>query len=414
MPPENHNGPSLPEHCLKIPAVLMRGGTSRGLIFKREDLPGDFDTNRRLWDLIFLCALGSPDARQLDGVGAGDSHTSKVAVLNPSHSEDVDLEFLFAEVAIDEARVDYAGNSGNIISAIGLYALEEGWVRPVAPCTPVRILNLNTQKVIEVRIPVEHGCASSSGEFSIDGVPCPGAEIELYFPDPAASLCPHLLPAGDVMTPLSVDGVGTVRVTLVDAANPVVLIDGQQLGVDPKTPIVTLNNDTHLLQNIQALRDQASVACGLVDKPQAAWNYSPMVPFPVLIFAPCSYPNLINGQSQIEAAEMDLCARVVSLGKFHKAINVTVSVALTAASLIPGSVIQRLCPDLPVSGQLRIGHPSGTVQTRGQARSNGGQTEILGVGISRNARRIMQGEILVQPGKLRWLASIVKLAEAGK
>lgn len=394
MPPDSATKLGLPDHELKIPAVLMRGGTSRGLIFKREDLPARGDANRRLWDLIFLSALGSPDPRQLDGVGAGDSHCSKVAVLNQSPDDAVDVEFLFAEVAIDEARVDYAGNSGNIISAVGLFAVEEGWVAPVAPKTRVRIRNLNTDKMIEVLVPVEHGRTTASSTFCIDGVPGQGPEIEMRFPDPGASICSHLLPAGEALSELSVAGIGSVQVSLVDAANPIVLIDGKALKVDPETPVATLNSNTRLLASIQAIRAQAAVACGLVPDPEDAWHYSPMVPFPVLVFAAS------------DVSRVDLCVRVISLGRFHKAINVTVSVAITAASHIPGCLIRQLCPNLPSTGRLRIGHPSGRIQTRCEAATVEGRTQIQAVSISRTARRIMQGEILVQPGKLRWLASL--------
>ncbi len=397
---------ALPQHDLKIPAVLMRGGTSRGLVFNRDDLPGNFSDDRRLWDLIFLCALGSPDSRQLDGVGAGDSHTSKVVVVNPSLTPGIDVDFLFAEVAIEQARVDYAGNSGNIISAIGLYALEEGWVKPKTPKTLVRIHNLNTDKVIEVLVPVEDEQAVSSGTFSIDGVPGYGAEIEMRFPNPAATLSPALLPTAEPITTLSIMGTGKIDVTLLDAANPIVLIDGAALEVDPQTPIATLNHNAELLERIQAIRGHAAVAVGLVNTPQSSWDYSPMVPFPVLVFPPSDYHNLVSGQEHINAGQMDLSVRVVSLGKFHKAINVTVSVAITAACLTPGTLIHTLCPNIPQSGPLRIGHPSGTVQTRGEASMVDGQIKIENVSMSRTARRIMQGEILVPSGKLRWLASL--------
>jgi hypothetical protein len=392
----------LPRHTLRIPAVLMRGGTSRGLVFKREDLPDDDD----LRDMIFLAALGSPDLRQLDGVGAGDSHCSKVAIVSPSASADADVDFLFGEVAIGEARVDYAGNSGNIISALGSFALDEGWVAAREPETLVRINNLNTGKSIELLVPVRDGRADEDGEFRIDGVPGFGPRIDMRFPDPGGAVTGRLLGEDGPLSRLPVAGLGDVEATLIDAANPVVFIDGAALGMDPATPPPALNADRALLEHLQAIRAAAAVRFGLVARPEDAWGYSPMVPFLVMLFAPCAYPSISDRERTLAPVDMDLCARVLSLNLVHKSINVTVSVATTAAALVPGTLVHAVSRGAAASGALRIGHPSGVVHTLGAAHQTNGQWHVDWVRLGRTARRIMQGEILVQPAKLRWLAQL--------
>jgi hypothetical protein len=336
----------LPRHTLQIPAVLVRGGTSRGLVFKARDLPGDDE----LRDLIFVAALGSPDVRQLDGVGAGDSHCSKIAVVSPSQSADADMDFLFGEVSITEPRVDYQGNSGNIISALGPFALDEGWVEAVAPETLVRIHNLNTGKHIEVLVPVEHGRASEDGDFQIDGVPGVGPRIDLNFPSPGGAVTSALLTADGPRSKLDVPGLGMVDASLIDAANPVVFIDGSSMGVDPQTPPAQLNTNAALLKDLQAIRAAAAVRFGLVGHAKDAWDFSPMVPFLQMVFPSAQYQSLSDSKRIVAAEEMDFCARIVSMNLIHKSINVTVSVATTAAALIPGTLVHEISRGAAQSG----------------------------------------------------------------
>lgn len=393
---------------LRIPCTLMRGGTSRGLVFRREHLPAD----RAEWDLIFLAALGSPDPRQLDGVGAGDSHTSKVAIVNPCEDAEADLEFLFGEVSITEARVDYAANSGNIIAALGVYAVDEGWVPTAAPEAQVRVRNLNNGKIIELRVPVEAGQAAVEGDFTIDGVPGPGPRIEMVFPHPAGTTTGKLLPVDAPRSTLEVPGLGALEVTLLDAGNPVVCAWGKDFGLTPAVMPDAINADADLLARIQALRGVASVAMGLVRRPEDAWGYSGMIPFPVLLFPPSDYSRFRDAGPPLLAAEMDFCARVISLNLAHKSINVTVSVALTAAALVPGTLVHQITAGRAGAGSpLRIGHPSGVVQTRGTLGANpagAGAPEIAAVSLGRTARRIMDGEVLIQPHKLRWLKEVLR------
>jgi hypothetical protein len=391
------------EKTLKIPCVLMRGGTSRGLVFRREHLPED----RALWDLIFLCAIGSPDVRQLDGVGAGDSHTSKVAVVNPTQAPGADLDYWFGEVAITEPRVDYAGNSGNIIAALGLYAVEEGLVSAVAPETRVRVRNLNTQKIVELSIPVRDGAPEEDGDFAIDGVPGFGPRIDMVMRDPGGSLTGKLLPTGAPRNTLDVPGLGQVETSLVDAGNPAVFVNGASVGVDPTRSVAAVNGDEALLERLQRVRSAASVAMGLVSRPEDAWRHSPMVPFLVMVWPPAAYPRFDDPQRQVAAAETDICARVISLGKLHKSINVTMATALTAATLIPGTLPHAIAGKAAATGQLRTGHPSGAVHTWGTLEQRAEGPHVPFVRMGRTARRIMQGEVLVQPHKLRYLRALL-------
>ena len=396
---------------LRIPCTLMRGGTSRGLVFRRENLPSD----RAEWDVIFLTALGSPDPRQLDGVGAGDSHTSKVAIVNPCpDDEGTDMEFLFGEVAITEARVDYAANSGNIIAALGLYAVEEGWVTPVEPETRVRVRSLNNGKIIELLVPVTDGRAAEDGDFTIDGVPGAGPRIEMVFPHPEGTTTGKLLPTGEPITRLEVPGIGPVDVSLVDSGNPIVCVKGEDFDLTPETMPNHLNAGWVTRSKIQALRSAASVAMGLVQEPGQAWEYSPMIPYPVLLFPPSSYSRFNHEGPPLEPDDMDICARVISLDMAHKAINVTVTVALTSAAMIPGTLAHLLsdgrAAELSKGGEFRIGHPSGVLRARGlygEGTDPEGAPRIASVGLGRTARRIMDCEVLIQPHKQRWLKQVM-------
>lgn len=396
---------------LRIPCTLMRGGTSRGLVFRREHLPA----RRAEWDAIFLAALGSPDPRQLDGVGAGDSHTSKVAIVNPCPDDgEADMEFLFGEVAITEARVDYAANSGNIIAALGLYAVDEGWVEPVEPETRVRVRSLNNGKIVELLVPVADGRAAEDGDFTIDGVPGPGPRIEMVFPNPEGTTTGKLLPTGQPITRLDVPGIGELEVSLVDSGNPIVCVKGEDFDLTAETMPNHLNAEWNTRAKIQAMRSAASVAMGLVEHPGEAWEYSPMIPYPVLLFPPSSYSRFNHDGPPLEPDEMDICARVISLDMAHKAINVTVTVALTSAAMIPGTLAHRLSGGRAVEvsggGEFRIGHPSGVVRARGrygEGTDAEGAPRIASVGLGRTARRIMDGEVLIQPHKLRWLKQVM-------
>lgn len=392
----------LPDRTLAVPAVLVRGGTSRGLVFKRTDLPAD----RALWDLIFLCALGSPDVRQLDGVGAGDSHTSKVAVVSPSTREDADIDFLFGEVAIDEARVDYAGNSGNIISALGPFAIDEGWVRACEESTPVRIHNENTGKPIRLTVPTPDHNVADDGDFHMPGVPGVGPRIDMQFPSPAGALTGRLLTDEGVRSRFATDDGRDIDATLLDAANPVVFVDGPTLGVAPGASPQSLNADSALLATLQRIRAEAAVRFGLVEHASDAWAFSAMVPFLVLLFPPSTYPDLSRPSDSVEASDMDLCVRVLSLNMIHKSVNVTVSVATTAAAMVPGTLVHEMSQGAAMRGALRIGHPSGVTDTGGEVDVAQDPPQVQHISLGRTARRIMQGEVLIQPYKLRWLHAL--------
>jgi 2-methylaconitate cis-trans-isomerase PrpF len=387
------------KRTLRVPCVLMRGGTSRGLVFRKEHLPADPE----LRDAIFLAAIGSPDVRQLDGVGAGDSHTSKIAVVNPSPDTGADLDYLFGEVAITEPRVDYAGNSGNLIAALGLYAVEEGIVQAKEPETLVRVRNLNTGKLIELSVPVRDGQAEEDGDFTLDGVPGYGPRIDMVLRDPGGSLTGKLLPTGHSTDTLDVPGHRGLRCSLVDASNPAVFVAGRDVGVTPQQGLAAINQDAELLAKLQAVRSAASVAMGFVKRPEDAWVYSPMVPFLVLVFPPAEYTRFDDPARRVHAEDVDLCARVVSLGKVHKSINVTVGAALTAAALLPGTVAHESVGRDLGANPLRIGHPSGVVQTWGRVEKGANGYQVPFVRLGRTARRILQGDVLIQPYKLRWV-----------
>jgi len=275
------------------------------------------------------------------------------------------------------------------------------------------VRNLNTGKMTELFLPVADGRPADDGDFVNDGVPGYGPRIDMVFPHPEGAVTGSLLPTGAPREALAVPGLGELSVTLLDAANPVVLVAGEALGVAPQTPLAALNGDAALLERIQALRSAASVRMGMVARPEEAWAHSPLIPFPVLLFPPADYARFDDPARSVRAEDTDLCARVISLGKVHKSINVTVSVAVTSAALLPGTLAHALSGGRAVAGDLRIGHPSGLVHTRGRLAEAGGAggpgngPAVDWVRLGRTARRIMEGTVLIQPYKLRYLRELI-------
>ncbi len=255
----------------------------------------------------------------------------------------------------------------------------------------------------EVRVPVADGRPAEDGDFVIDGVPGVGPRIDLVFPDPEGAVTGRLFPAGAICSQLDVPELGGVEATLIDAANPAVLVAGAAVGATVDTDIRALNADSDFLERMQQLRASASAAMGLVAHPRDAWRFSPMLPFVVLVFPPAGYPRFDEPRGRVHADAVDLCVRVISLGKVHKSINVTMCVAVAAAAACPGTVAERLRRETTTSGRLRIGHPSGVVETRAVVELADDMPAVRSVSLARTARIIMAGELVVPPYKLRYL-----------
>ena len=376
----------------RIQAVFVRGGTSRALVFHRRDLPDD----RGAWDPIFLAALGSPDpnGRQLDGLGGGISSLSKVAVVGPPTRADADVDYTFGQVEVTRASVDYRGNCGNISSAIGPFAIDEGLVPAREPATVVRVHNTNTGKLIHSHVAVEAGHASVTGDFVLDGVPGAGARIALDFLDPGGAVTGRLLPTGHAQDVLEVPGVGTVTASLVDATNPMVFVRAKDLGLDGTERPDELDERAELPARLEAIRAAGAVRMGLARSAEDATRSSAAVPKIALLAAPAAYRTLAG--ATVEPHGMDLVARMVSMGKTHRAFALTGAMCLAVAVRIPGTVARDVASLAGGSGEVRIGHASGVLPVAAAVEPGpGGEPVAQTVTVYRTARRLMEGFVLV-------------------
>jgi hypothetical protein len=373
----------------RLPAVFMRGGTSKAIVFRREDLPAD----QREWDTIFLAAMGSPDpdGRQLDGMGGGISSLSKVCVVGPPSREDADVDYTFAQVAVDEALVDYGGNCGNMSSAIGPFAIEEGIVAvPSDGKAAVRIHNTNTGKIILARFPVKDGALPPDGDFELDGVAGTAAPIKLEFLDPGGAKTGQLLPTGAVVDMLPAEGLGEIAASCVDAGNPCVFVAAEALGMTGTELPDVLDRDPVWLGRMERIRQAASVRMGLAADFDAAKRLA-SIPKVAMISGPQSSPTL-SGRS-LEAGEMDIAIRMISVGQPHRAVPITGAVCLAVAARVPGTLAHRFCA--AGAGAIRIGHPSGTILVdAGVTLGENGSARADYGAVFRSARRLFEGKVL--------------------
>jgi 2-methylaconitate cis-trans-isomerase PrpF len=376
----------------RIRAVFVRGGTSRSLVFHHRDLPED----RRAWDPIFLAALGSPDpsGRQLDGLGGGISSLSKVAVVGPPTREDADVDYTFGQVEVTRPAVDYRGNCGNISSAIGPFAIDEALVPAREPATVVRIHNTNTRKLIHAHVPVERGQAAVRGDFTLDAVPGTGARIALDFLDPGGAVTGRLLPTGHAQDVLEVPGLATVTASLVDATNPMVFVRAKDLGLDGTEQPEDLDGRPGLPARLEAIRAAAAVRMGLARTPEEAARTSTAVPKIAIVAPPAGYRTLAG--LAVEPHAVDLVARIVSMGKTHRAFALTGAMCLAVAARIPGTVASEAAALTGASGDVRIGHPSGVLAVAAAVVAGpDGTPTAQTVTVYRTARRLMEGFVLV-------------------
>lgn len=373
----------------RIPAVYMRGGTSKALMFRIQDLPAD----RAEWDAIFLAAMGVPDpnGRQLDGMGGGLSSLNKVCVVGPASRPDADVDYTFVQLGVDEALVDYGGNCGNMSSAIGPFAIEEGLIpAPVDGETAVRIHNTNTGKIIVARFPVTDGTLAADGDFELDGVAGTAAPIKLEFLDPGGAKTGRLLPTGNSIDRLEVPEIGMIEATCVDAANPCVFVAASDLGLTGVELPTALERDAGFLAKMEAIRQAASVAMGLTADLAAARKLA-SIPKVAMVSAPQGSPTL--SERKLAADEMDIVVRMISVGQPHRAVPITGAVCLAVAARVPGSIPHRLCAGS--EGPIRIGHSSGTILVDATVENGpDGEIQALNGAVFRSARRLFEGKVL--------------------
>lgn len=358
-----------------LPATYMRGGTSRALIFRKQDLPEDVSQ----WDRIFLACLGSPDSygRQLDGMGGGISSLSKVCVLAPSQREDADVDYTFAQVSVTEAKVDYKGNCGNVSSAVGPFAVEQGWCRVRGDEALVRIFNTNTQKLIHATFPLKMGAPEYDGELQIPGVAGAGAPIRLDFLNPGGAVTGRLLPTGHLQEPLVSSRYGALTVSMIDAANPCLFLRATELGLTGQESPLDLEKNLELLQELEILRRRASVQMGISESEDAAAS-SVAVP----------YVGLVHGASSKEA---HFSMRVIASGQPHKALPLTVSLCAAVAARVPGTIVQAVARD--AEDTLRIEMPSGILTMSAVVSLQAGEWTAQRGSFYRTARPLFRGEV---------------------
>lgn len=372
-----------------IPAVFMRGGTSKAVVFRQTDLPAA-QAER---DVIFLSVIGSPDpnGRQLDGMGGGLSSLSKVCMLGPPSRPDADVDYTFAQIPIRGTAVDYSGNCGNMSSAMGPAAVDFGLVgAPQSGEAVVRIHNTNTGKIIISRFPMAGGIPVSDGEMVIDGVAGSAAPVRLDFTDPGGTKTGHLLPTGRVVDWLEVPGLGRVEATLIDAANPCVFVRAADLGKTGTELPEALERDTDFLTAMEAIRCAASVAMGIAPDAETAVSI-PSVP-KVAMIAPAQDAPTLSGRV-IGAGEMSFVIRMISIGQPHRAVPVTGAVCIGVASRVPGTLPAQLCS--PGDGPVRVAHPSGVTVVDAVVEVDGDPAQAVARSgaVFRTARKLFEGMV---------------------
>lgn len=379
----------------RIPAVFMRGGTSKAVMFHARDLPPDRDA----WAPIFRSAIGAndPSGRQLDGMGGGVSSLSKVCVIGLPSRPDADVDFTFAQIGVTDDTVDYAGNCGNMSSAIGPFAIDEGLLPvPADGRAVVRIHNTNTSKIIVARFGVENGEAAIDGPMALDGVAGTGAPIRLEFMAPGGARTGKLLPTGRPVDRLEIPGRGAIEASLVDAANPCVFVAASALGCTGTEMPAEIEANAILQADLEAIRRAASVAMGIArDDADAARIKS--VPKVAMVAAPGTARTLSG--ITLAAGDMDIQVRMISVGQAHRAVPLTGALCLSVATRLPGSIPHTLAHGLAAdAAQIRIAHPSGTILVDAKVTpgANGIPPTADYAAVYRTARRLFEGRILIR------------------
>ncbi|MEE1949395.1 2-methylaconitate cis-trans isomerase PrpF [Pseudomonas alcaligenes] len=386
---------------IKIPATYMRGGTSKGVFFRLQDLPASCQVPGAARDALFMRVIGSPDpySAHIDGMGGATSSTSKCVILSKSSQPDHDVDYLYGQVSIDKAFVDWSGNCGNLSTAAGAFAIHAGLVDPAripdnGVCV-VRIWQANIHKTIIAHVPVSNGQVQETGDFELDGVTFPAAEIVLEFLDPSddGEEGSSMFPTGNLVDDLEVPGVGTFKATMISAGIPTVFVNAEDIGYQGTELREAINGDPAHLARFEQIRVAGALRMGLIKTAEEALTrqHTPKIAF---VSKPKSYQ--ASSGKQIEAGEVDLLVRALSMGKLHHAMMGTCAVAIGTAAAVPGTLV-----NLAAGGgereAVRFGHPSGTLRVGAQARQVDGQWTVTKAIMSRSARILMEGWVRV-PG----------------
>jgi len=391
---------------IRIPAVYMRGGTSKGVFFKLDDLPAAARVPGPARDRLLQRVVGSPDpyGKQIDGMGGATSSTSKVVIVATSTRPGHDVDYLFGQVAIDKPFVDWSGNCGNLSAAVGPFAIAHGLVDPArVPADGVATVSIwqaNIGKTIVAHVPIRNGQVQETGDFELDGVTFPAAEIRLEFMDPAAeagdaagSEGGAMFPTGNLVDELDVPGVGPVPATLINAGIPTVFVNARDIGYQGTELQDAINGDPKALAMFEAIRSSGALRMGLIAHVEEAARrqHTPKVAF---VAPPADY--VASSGKQVNAGDVDLLVRALSMGKLHHAMMGTAAVAIGTAAAIPGTLVS-LAAGGRAHEAVRFGHPSGTLRVGAEARQQDGDWIVTRAVMSRSARVLMEGAIRV-PG----------------
>lgn len=387
---------------IKIPATYMRGGTSKGVFFRLQDLPEAARVPGAARDALLLRVIGSPDpyAKQIDGMGGATSSTSKTVIVARSERKDHDVDYLFGQVSIDKPFVDWSGNCGNLSSAVGSFAIASGLVDPERlpqdGMALVRIWQANIGKTIIAHVPMTRGEVQETGDFELDGVTFPAAEVQLEFLDPAAEeegAGGSMFPTGNMVDELEVPGAGTLQATMINAGIPTIFVNAEAIGYQGTELQEAINGDPRALAMFETIRAHGAVRMGLIKgiEEAAKRQHTPKVAF---VARPASY--VASSGKQVAASDVDLLVRALSMGKLHHAMMGTAAVAIGTAAAIPGTLVN-LAAGGGERSAVRFGHPSGTLRVGAEAVQVDGEWQVAKAIMSRSARVLMEGWVRV-PG----------------
>jgi probable AcnD-accessory protein PrpF len=386
---------------IRIPATYMRGGTSKGVFFRLQDLPERCQVAGEARDRLFMRVIGSPDpyGAHIDGMGGATSSTSKCVILSKSSQPDHDVDYLYGQVSIDKAFVDWSGNCGNLSTAAGAFAIHAGLVDPSripqdGTCV-VRIWQANIRKTIVAHVPVTQAQVQETGDFELDGVTFPAAEIVLEFIDPSeeGEGGGSMFPTGHLVDDLEVPGIGTLKATMIAAGIPTVFVNAGDIGYTGTELREAINTDAKALEKFEKIRVAGALRMGLIKSPEEAIKrqHTPKIAF---VARPKDY--VASSGKKISAGEIDLLVRALSMGKLHHAMMGTAAVAIGTAAAIPGTLVN-LAAGGGSRNAVRFGHPSGTLRVGAEAQQLNGEWTVTKAIMSRSARVLMEGWVLV-PG----------------
>ncbi len=368
----------------RLKAAFYRGGTSKAVLFNGADLPAD----KAIRDRIFLHVLGSPDAygRQLDGMGGGISSLSKVVIVEPSERSDADVDYTFVQIAVDQPVADYGAMCGNMSSAVGAFAVDEGMVAGLENSATVRVHNTNTGKIFHAIYPTENGKVVEEGDFEIPGVSGRGARVQLDFLDPGGASTGKLLPTDYAIENLEVDGEGRFEVSMIDASNPMIFLKAEAVGCSAMEAPADLDANADLMMRLDRIRRTAAVAMGMASAPDAAKLSNPRI---AIVAKPAEF-SALDGRSY-GSSDYDIAVRMVSMGNFHRAITLTGAMCVAVAAAVPGSLVNQIVTE---DGGFTIGNPSGLLPVQADVRSENGKIFARSATAFRTQRRIMEGYVL--------------------